>query len=94
MAKAEPKLGRPRKPPGEKKSGRIEIRVTEAEHAAMEAAAARAERSGGIGRTGARSRASSRICCSAVSALTALVSRAGLEGPGSLDGPSPSAHRG
>ncbi|HWA71546.1 MAG TPA: toxin-antitoxin system HicB family antitoxin [Polyangiaceae bacterium] len=43
MAKAEPKLGRPRKPPGEKKSGRIEIRVTEAEHAAMEAAAARAE---------------------------------------------------
>lgn len=42
MAKAEPKLGRP-KPASEKKSGRLEIWVTEAEHAAMEAAAARAE---------------------------------------------------
>lgn len=42
MAKPEPKLGRPKKPASEKKSRRVEIRVTAAEQAAMESAAERA----------------------------------------------------
>jgi len=36
------KMGRPKLPKGERKSGRIEIRVSGSEQAAMEAAAAKA----------------------------------------------------
>ena len=37
------RMGRPRLPKGEKKSGRIEIRVSATEQASMEAAASKAE---------------------------------------------------